>query len=406
MDVRLKLNLILGAVFIVALAFTEFYVNDSLHQAALQKTKENAQRQMNTALAVRKYTTDYVREHLLLDPDEFHEASVPSFSAIKTMQNLEKSYPGYNYREVALNPTNLRDKAQGWQIDKIKTFQKDRTKSELFYTTKEGEEEYLYYLKPLIVSAESCLQCHSTPDVAPPNMIVKYGDKNGFGWKLGDVIGAQIVSVPTSISLEEAHSAFLTYLISISAIFAAFFVLLNLVLNRIIIRPLQKMQGLFDTLTNHDYLTGILNRRGFESRLIELVGESHLRQAPLSLICIDIDNFKAVNDKFGYNAGDNTLKELVGRLREHIKDTVILGRIGGDEFALILPRSKADKALELAERLREAVADIPFEEVGTITASLSVTGLKRDVTWQLLMENADRAMFKAKESGTNRVENV
>ena len=99
----------------------------------------------------------------------------------------------------------------------------------------------LYLARPIRVVEEGCLVCHSTPDKAPAAMVTKYGANNGFGWKVNEIIGAQVVSVPMSLPIENANRAFVTFMASLSGVFVVLFVILNVMLSFLIVRPITDM---------------------------------------------------------------------------------------------------------------------------------------------------------------------
>ena len=404
MDIKLKLNIVLALAFIVALVISGHVINNSLRQAAISNIKDSAMKQMATASAIRKYTTDNVREALLKDTKEFHAASVPAFSANKTMEYLSETYPGHNYKEVSINPTNLDHLAKGWEIDMINKFRENRTMNEIYYFTGKDDDEVLNYLKPIRVSSPSCLQCHSTPEAAPVQMIEKYGSHYGFNWKLDEIIGAQIVSVPTNTVISTARTSFVTYITAIFTTCCVFFIALNLMLNNVILKPIQNTNANLIKIANQDHLTGIVNRRGFEDILTNLVETSNDFDMNLCLILCDIDHFKLVNDNFGHDRGDAVLKEFAYRISQASKRQDTFCRIGGEEFAIILPKVNLENALAFAEILRKTISTTPFTEVGKVTSSFGVVQLVKGEGMASLVKRADLALYKAKGAGRNRVE--
>ena len=111
----------------------------------------------------------------------------------------------------------------------------------------------LYYARPIRINNENCLACHSTADAAPETMIKLYGEHNGFGWKLDEVIGSQIVSVPLSVPLAKARKEFMVFMVSLVAIFLLIFVVINIMLNRLIIKRVREMAHISDEVsTGHD----------------------------------------------------------------------------------------------------------------------------------------------------------
>jgi len=140
----------------------------------------------------------------LLD-EEFHPESVPAFAATTIFHNLpEDLYRNYSYKEATLNPTNPEHRCTDWEADIVNNFRKNRDQPEYRGSRATTDGAALVLARPLKVGNVSCLTCHSTPDKAPPEMLKVYGSANGFGWKLDDIIGAQVVTVPMSVAVKEA----------------------------------------------------------------------------------------------------------------------------------------------------------------------------------------------------------
>lgn len=163
------------------------------------------------------------------------------------------------------------------------------------------------------------------------------------------------------------------------------------------------------SLATVDDLTGLFNRRHFLDLGRKEIDRVKRYGSLVSVIIIDLDNFKSVNDKYGHHAGDVTLRTVAGRFRDALRVTDLIGRYGGEEFAVILPETPTDRAYLAAELLRKCIADTPVtvdgEEV-KVTASFGVAGLNitENADLDLLLRAADRALYKAKENGRNRVE--
>jgi diguanylate cyclase (GGDEF)-like protein len=155
-----------------------------------------------------------------------------------------------------------------------------------------------------------------------------------------------------------------------------------------------------------DALTTLRNSRDFHQRLGEETARAKRAGTPLSLIVIDIDSFKAVNDQLGHPAGDEALRQIAGMIRDGVREGDVPCRIGGEEFAVICPSAVATRAAEIAERLRAAIADHAFALEGVsrrITASLGVAERRPEMESLDLFRSADQALYRAKESGRNAV---
>lgn len=153
-----------------------------------------------------------------------------------------------------------------------------------------------------------------------------------------------------------------------------------------------------------DALTGCYNRRAFEMQLErDLQFATRMRQ-PLSLVMLDLDNLKEINDRLGHEGGDNALRMLAESLRAELRGVDTAARYGGDEFVIILPQADAEGALIVAERLRARIALIALPGAGALTASLGVASFPKDASFRDgLVLLADRALYEAKRTGRNRV---
>ncbi|MGE4272740.1 MAG: GGDEF domain-containing protein [Desulfitobacterium sp.] len=181
---------------------------------------------------------------------------------------------------------------------------------------------------------------------------------------------------------------------------------INLLLGLAIIFLIKKyVKDKLEHLVNKDEMTNVYNRRHFNEHLKLEISKSQRYTKPLSLIIYDIDFFKRVNDKLGHDVGDIVLIELTNLVGANIRKSDVLFRIGGEEFAIIVPES-IDSALELAEKIRKIVENHSFNRVGEITISLGLTQFLEGDTMDTIYKRADIALYKAKDNGRNRSETV
>jgi diguanylate cyclase (GGDEF)-like protein len=159
----------------------------------------------------------------------------------------------------------------------------------------------------------------------------------------------------------------------------------------------------FKFLAEIDSLTGVYNRRKIEEILSRESERSKRYGNTVSLMLIDIDNFKDVNDTYGHQMGDEVLKRIARIIRQNLRRTDSVGRYGGEEFLVILPETEVQKAIKAGERIRKAVESERFR-FGKVTVSVGVTVLKSTDDFGTLFNRLDRAMYLAKERGKNRVE--
>ena len=245
MGLKAKFNLVILAAFLVGLALAAALSWRIVQDNARREVLQEAAIMMAQASAVRDYTTNEI-DPLLTEQLKirFLPHSVPFWAAQTVMRTMAKQFPDYTYKEAALNPTNPADRATDWETGIIGEFNHNPSLTELTTTRDTPAGPILSVSRPVALTDKSCLECHSTPAAAPQPMIDLYGSANGFGWKLGDVIGAQIVSVPMRVALDRAGDAFKVYLGGLVAVFIVIMVLLNLLLHFVIVRPIRQMSGI------------------------------------------------------------------------------------------------------------------------------------------------------------------
>ncbi|MEP6911100.1 MAG: GGDEF domain-containing protein [Actinomycetota bacterium] len=156
-------------------------------------------------------------------------------------------------------------------------------------------------------------------------------------------------------------------------------------------------------LADLDALTGLHNRRYFHETLAREVARAHRYDRDLALIIFDLDDFKAINDRIGHLSGDGVLAEAAERVREVVRSADIACRVGGDEFAVILPESKLGDADQLYARLQKAVSARPVGQAGPLTISAGVAALQPDDDAIAFFQRADHALYGAKEAGKGQV---
>ena len=242
---------------------------------------------------------------------------------------------------------------------------------------------------------------------------------------LGIAIGAlYVIAVLLSFWSPTTKSTYWIALTSSTLIVAVFFykppvaemwkVILNRFLSLFVIWVttflgvrIKKAEERLVEMASHDFLTGLLNRREMLARLSVEHSRVNRMDETLSIIMMDIDHFKSINDVHGHIAGDMVLKEIARRLRDGVREYDLICRFGGEEFLIMAPETAATRAAELAERLRVMVSDIPFymetiPPVG-ITISAGVTQLVEGESIEEMLSRADSALYRAKAQGRNRI---
>jgi protein-histidine pros-kinase len=255
MRLLLKFNLLLFSVFAVGLAITAHVAHNFLQENAREEVIQQARLMMGAAGGMRTYTSTQLDPLLAAHESSsprFAPQRVPAYSATEVFNYLRQDYPDYVYKEATLNPTNLRDRALDWEGDVIDKFRFHAEQKEVIGRRDTPDGESLYLARP-IVAAPPCLRCHSFPAEAPASMIASYGPAHGFGWKVGEVVAAQIVSVPMSVPISMADRAYKNLLMSLGAVFLITLALLDAGLIIIIVQPVDRLSRMADDISKGNF---------------------------------------------------------------------------------------------------------------------------------------------------------
>jgi HAMP domain-containing protein len=250
MGLRAKFNLALLAAFAVGFGVAAIVLYKVFVADARGQVLQSARIMMTAATAVRKYTADELDPVLPATKDgKFVPETIPFFAAQKTFADVQAAFPGFGYREYALNPTNPNDRAPDWAADIIRGFRVDADKTEAVIERDSPNGPTLNLARPISIRDQACLSCHDTPAAAPAGMIASYGTANGFGWKFGETVGTQIVSVPMTVPLRIAFDAYKTFLGILIGIFAVIFLVINLLLHFVVIQPVKRVSAMADAVS-------------------------------------------------------------------------------------------------------------------------------------------------------------
>lgn len=250
MKLTTKINLILGGTFLVGLSLGG--VNSYLltEDNARQQVTDQAELIMQEALAVRSYTVNELRPLLNKNNDgQFYPQTVPAYSATQTANLVRQKRPDYSYKEAVFNPTNPRDKATPEEEEIINQFIADPNLTRLVGSQEINGLRTLYISYPIRITNPKCLACHSTPEAAPAAMRAIYGDQGGFGWKLNEVVGTQMVAVPYTLPAELAQKTFISFLVSLAALFLLLFLVVNITIRKLVLKPVARITRLADAVS-------------------------------------------------------------------------------------------------------------------------------------------------------------
>ena len=264
MKLLTKFNLILLVVFGIGGLLISLVISSFLLSNARREVLQEAELMMASAKSVRDYTSSNLKPLLEQNPlhkTRFLAETVPAFAAITTFKKLKEDYPEYTYREPTLNPTNPEHRAADWEADVIGYL---RDHPELKQLTGERQTPMgpaMYLAMPLRADPP-CLGCHSRPAEAPAAMLATYGSTNGFGWKPGSIVSAQIVSVPMSLPVQKANQAFHLLLTYLGVTLVATLLVLDAGVYFIVIRPLKLVSDAADRVSKGAVNTPALPVKG------------------------------------------------------------------------------------------------------------------------------------------------
>ena len=276
MSFVIKINLAMSMVFIIGLSIVGYVANFILQDNAKREVIAQASLMMEGAFAVRSYTITEIRP-LLKEQSQhtFLPQTVPSYAATQNFNQLRKSHPEFIYKEATLNPTNPRDRATDWETDIIREFRNSQDVRQIVGERMTPTGPALYLARPIQVKDANCLVCHSTLAEAPEPMKALYGTANGYGWKLNEIIGSQIVSVPLSVPLKSADYVFNVFILSLVTIFIIIIFIINILLRIFVIRPVQKITSIADVISKGGLSTEEFKTQGEDE--IAKLGQSFNR---------------------------------------------------------------------------------------------------------------------------------
>ena len=244
MGLRAKFNLVMLVAFLVGLGLAGLLSYTLVNRNALHQVLNEADILDGQATAMAEYTANEIAPLLVSQfSRRFLPQSIPAWATQTNFRSLQQQMPDYSFRAVVFNPTNPADSPADWQANIIETLKHQPGLKRLITERDTPTGRILSVSHPIIITNPACLECHSTPAAAPATMIDLYGSNNGFGWKLNQVLGAQIVSVPMSVPFDRANRTFVSVMAGLAVVFVVMMVLLNLLLHFVIIRPVRNISA-------------------------------------------------------------------------------------------------------------------------------------------------------------------
>jgi protein-histidine pros-kinase len=250
LSIAAKFNLVFVSIFAVGFIAAGFVADNLLKQSAREETLQNARLLLEAAKSVRGYTAGQIAPLLKNQMKfEFHPQSVPSYSAVETLNVVLKDHPDFAYKEATLNPTNLRDKASDWEVDIVQKMRGNADLKEFVGERDTATGRSLFIARPLQIKDPVCLACHTTAAEAPKTMVDIYGPNNGFGWKLNEIIGAQVIAVPMAVPLARANAIFKTFMLSLLGVFVLVFIALNVMVHTLVTSRIKRLAHVADEVS-------------------------------------------------------------------------------------------------------------------------------------------------------------
>ena len=385
-------------VFILVLfAFMGMRSSHMIEQSLLQQARAH----VRTIVLTRKWSSDYggvyVKKGPGMEPNPFLSAPElkcsggvdmllkPPAVMTKEISRLADSQDLLSFKITSMEPVNPDNAPDGFELEAFKAF--DSGAVEFYRDEKFEGREFFRYMAPLIAS-EGCLNCHQ-------------------GYEVGQTRGGLSVRMDVGHTRQAMKKDFM--LILTLAIISAL-ALLGAVLyfSDNLIEHINRSRRRIEELIITDELTGLHNRRHLLARSVEEFEQARRLGTGLGCVMFDLDHFKSVNDRFGHLAGDEALRRFAEFLHASIRAYDVLGRFGGEEFLVVLPATDFEETRNFAERMRERLDGMEIElatgQCLNITLSAGVTVMTaQDESVLDVVNRADEAMYRAKQSGRNRV---
>ncbi len=249
-----KFSALLLLVFLIGSCIGGAVLSNVLLRKAETQVAERGTVLLETISSVRDYTNQQVTPLLSANQgaEDFAPEQVPAYAARRVFEILhqQKAYQDLAYKQAMLNPTNPADQADPFEVALIQKFRQDSATSSLSGFRQLDQQGRMFYsARPIAIKNPTCLRCHSVPEKAPAAMLRIYGDKNGFNWKLNEVLGSQVVYVPAETVFQNSHRAFTAIMGIFLGLFAIATLLTNALLKPTVLQPVQRLANVSQRLT-------------------------------------------------------------------------------------------------------------------------------------------------------------
>jgi protein-histidine pros-kinase len=253
-----------------------------LKHEAMNNAEAEARLLLSSAMAIRGYTTQHILPNFVkMHDDVFHEETVPAFAAQTVFRSVSAGDHAYIYREAALNPTSVSDRADPFEVELIREFRNNQNMKEMHGILDQAGQRLFYLARPIQIKDPKCIICHDTPQRAPKLMVAKYGPNNGFGWKLNDIVGVQLLTVPVTKQFRSTLELVSILIGGLALIFAAAYFALTAAMEATVSGPLDRLANAADRASRSTSETPELPSSG--AREIRLLADA-LQRLRISLM--------------------------------------------------------------------------------------------------------------------------
>ena len=249
------MTLLLLLVCLGGIVLTAIALNIILLTSAEKHITSEATGILQTITSVREYNSAQVMPELSERFEtEYLPQTIPTYAVREVFENLrqDQDYANYFYKDATLNPTNPKDQADDFETDIVQRFREKKDLQQLTGYRDNSRGKKYFIARPFAVTKTSCLECHSTPEVAPKSMIEHYGVTNGFGWQFNQIVAAQMIYVPASQVFQEARQSLITVMGIVLAVFTGAIFLVNFWLKRSVVQPLNRMTQVAQAVSQGD----------------------------------------------------------------------------------------------------------------------------------------------------------
>ena len=254
MGLRIKFNAVLIVACLLGIVSATGLSYWVVQNAAVDEVKQQIRLLRANANSVRSYTVQNIAPLLAEENDIlFLPPTVTNYAARRVFEGFRHDFPDYQYKEAALNPTNPADLPNALEAELINEFRDNPDLDQATRVVARDGQDFLTMAFPITVSKPGCLRCHSTPEAAPPAMVDLYGPVNGFGWELGETVGAQFISAPMSLAYARARETSLILIAALSMAFLLVLIVTNVLLGRIVLTPVARMSEVAEQVSLGDF---------------------------------------------------------------------------------------------------------------------------------------------------------